>query len=122
MKVEVGRLEGTLHLRFEGGDALDSACAPDVKGQALSKIDGTSDVVVDLEGIDFVDSTGVGVLVSLVKRARLSGRSVRFAGVSDGVRTVLQIIKLDRIFELYPDARMAARAGREAGDRPPSAP
>jgi anti-sigma B factor antagonist len=101
---------GVLHLRLHGTDALDTLVASRVKAEALSLIGRDSDVVVDLSGISFVDSTGIGVLVSLFKAARKNGRDARFAGIAPGVKTVLEIIKLDRIFEVYPDAAAAAAA------------
>ncbi len=95
---------GVLRMRFDRGDSLDYACAADVKADALSAIDGTADLVVDLSNLEFIDSTGVGVLVSLLKTARLNRRAVRFTGVRPGVLSVLRSIKLDRIFEVQSEA------------------
>ena len=108
MNVRSDRSLGVLHLRFHGTDALDTLVAAKVKAEALGMISGDADVVVDLSGISFMDSTGVGVLVSLFKAARKNGRDARFAGASPGVRSVLEVIKLDRIFELHPDVASAA--------------
>jgi len=118
MIVRSDRALGVLHLRFHGTDALDSLVAGTVKAEALALIGADADVVVDLSGISFLDSTGVGVLVSLFKAARKNGRDARFAGIAPGVRSVLEVIKLDRIFDLYPDAASAAAALR----RPRTAP
>jgi anti-sigma B factor antagonist len=110
MIVESDRSLGVLHLSFHGTDALDTLVAARVKAEALALIAGDADVVVDLSGIAFLDSTGVGVLVSLFKAARKNGRDARFAAITPGVRSVLEVIKLDRIFDLYPDAASAAAA------------
>ncbi len=118
MIVRSDRSLGVLHLRFHGTDALDTLVAAKVKAEALSLIGGEADVVVDLSGISFVDSTGVGVLVSLFKAVRKNGRDARFTGLAPGVRSVLETIKLDRIFEVYPDAASAAAALRRAEGRP----
>ncbi len=115
MIVQSDRALGVLHLRFQGTDALDTFVAARVKAEALALIGRDADVVVDLSGIAFVDSTGVGVLVSLFKAVRKSGRDARFAGIAPGVRSVLEIIKLDKIFEVYPDAATAAAALRRQG-------
>ncbi len=120
MIVRSDRSLGVLRLRFQGTDALDTLVAAKVKAEALDLILGDADVVVDLSGIAFMDSTGVGVLVSLFKAARRNGRNVRFAGITPGVRLVLEVIKLDRIFELYPDAASAAAAFKGV-PRPPAA-
>jgi anti-sigma B factor antagonist len=81
-----------------------------VKRKALPLIDGLSDVVIDLSRVDFVDSVGIGVLVSLIKAARSRGCNANLIGVSSNVRRVLEIIRLDEIFEVHPDMESASRA------------
>lgn len=106
--------DSVLRIGLDGSETLERRNAESWKLAALDVIDGSSDIVVDLSGIHFIDSTGVGVLVSLLKAARRSGREARFAGATPAVRSVLQMVKLDRIFALHPDAGSAAAAlGRE---------
>ena len=110
MKVErVDRL-GIAHLRLVGAEALDLENAHDVKAGCLDAVESGLDVVVDLSAIDFVDSAGVAVLVSVFKRTRARGRRAAFVGIRPGVRSVLAILRLDQIFEIRADASTAARA------------
>jgi len=97
-------------LSVSGCDAIDSANAAEVKSEALRLLGDVPDVVVDLTGVDFLDSAGVGVLVGLFKNSRLRGGRARFCGMTPGVRSVLELIQLDRIFEIYDDAEEAVRA------------
>jgi anti-sigma B factor antagonist len=110
MKVERTDQGGIARLRLTGGDALDMAHAPDVKLSCLAAVEAGLDVILDLSEVDFVDSAGVGVLVSVFKRTRLRGRRAAFVGVRPGVRAVLAILRLDQIFELRPDTPAALRA------------
>jgi anti-anti-sigma regulatory factor len=48
--------------------------------------------------------------VGLFKHARGRGGRARFCGLTPGVRSVLELIQLDRIFEIYEDAEAAVRA------------
>ena len=66
--------------------------------------------------VEFVDSVGLGVLVGLFKTARGRGCRASFVGVQPGVRRVMEIIRLDEIFELHSDLETAnpARARLEA--------
>jgi anti-sigma B factor antagonist len=73
-------------------------------------VDGTSDIIVDLSHVDFVDSAGVSVLVSLFKAARARDRQVKFVSDRPGVVSILELIKLDQIFDIYPDRTAAVRA------------
>lgn len=103
--------EGTVvRLSVSGCDAIDSANAAEVKAEALRLLGDAPDVVVDLTGVDFLDSAGVGVLVGLFKHARLRGGRARFCGLTPGVRSVLELIQLDRIFEIYGDVEAAVRS------------
>ena len=110
MKVHQSRQDGVLQIRLEDGDALDAHSAPRVKQEALSQLDETTDVILDLSNVEFVDSAGVGVLVSLFRSTRELGRRMVIASARPGVMMVMEIIKLDRIFELHPDVASAERA------------
>jgi anti-anti-sigma factor len=103
--------EGILvRLSLSGGDAIDSANAAEVKTEALRLLGEAPDVVVDLRSVEFLDSAGVGVLVGLFKHARLHGGRARFCGLTPGVRSVLELLQLDRIFEIYDDVEAAVRS------------
>lgn len=110
MNVERDDRDGIAFLRLAGGEALDMESVHEVKATCLRAVEAGLDVVVDLSQIDFVDSAGVAVLVSLFKRTRLKGRRAAFVGVRPGVRSVLTVLRLDQILEIRPDAESAARA------------
>lgn len=110
MKIHVVREEKTVRLSLSGCDAIDCANAAEVKAEALRLLGEAPDVVIDLSGVLFLDSAGVGVLVGLFKNARLRGGRARFCGLTPGVRSVLELIQLDRIFEIYDDLAAAARS------------
>lgn len=98
------------HLPLVCGGVLDAVSAAQVKRDALRRIDGESSVVIDLSEIEFIDSVGLGVLVGLFKTIRTQGRRANFCGVRPGVHRVLEIIRLDEIFEVHPDLETASRA------------
>ena len=110
MNVHMLREGSVARLSLSGCDAIDSANAAEVKSEALRLLGEVPDVIVDLSGVNFLDSAGVGVLIGLFKNARQRGGRARFCGLTPGVRSVLQIIQLDRIFEIYDDVETAARA------------
>ena len=107
-------------LSFDAGEVLDSYVASDVKAQAFRRIDGRTDLVIDLGNLEFVDSAGLGVLVGIYKRVKQRGRRVAVARAQPYVARVMRIIKLDRVFESFDDVASAlaefARAGA-AGTR-----
>jgi len=110
MRVHLVREGKVVRLTMSGLDAIDSANAIEVKSEALRLLGDVPDVVVDLTGVEFLDSAGVGVLVGLFKNSRLRGGRARFCGITPGVRSVLELIRLDRIFEIYDDVETAVRS------------
>jgi len=107
MRASVTKHEDVSVLRFESGEALDCDVASDVKAQAFRRLDGRTDLVIDLGNLEFVDSSGLGVLVGIYKRFKQRGRRVAVAGTQPYVARVMKIIKLDQVFESFPDVPTA---------------
>jgi anti-sigma B factor antagonist len=61
---------------------------------------GQCSVVVDLSELRLIDSSGVGVLVSLYKRVRANGGQVKFLGVTAQPLVIFKLLRLDRAFEI----------------------
>ncbi|MBZ5568821.1 MAG: STAS domain-containing protein [Acidobacteriia bacterium] len=73
-------------------------------------------IVLNLADVHYIDSTGVGELVSLYTSARNRGGSIKLAGLTGRVKDVLQITKLATVFQTFDTAEEAsADFNREAG-------
>lgn len=81
---------------------LDVAGAPTLK-EAISEAlkSGEPRVVLDMEGISFVDSTGLGSVIAALKQIRSSKGDLRLAAPNQQVRVVLELTTLDRVFPYY---------------------
>jgi anti-sigma B factor antagonist len=81
---------------------LDVAGAPALK-DAISEAlkNGQPRVVLDLEGVSFVDSTGLGSVIAALKQIRSSQGDLRLAAPNQQVRVVLELTTLDRVFPYY---------------------
>ena len=62
---------------------------------------GTLSVVVDLEGVAWMNSSGLGILIGGLSALRKSGGDLRLARVTEKIEEVLRITKLDRVFDIY---------------------
>jgi anti-sigma B factor antagonist len=71
--------------------------------------------------VSFLDSSGLGVLVTAHKRARTTNGELRIAGCRPPVATIFQITALDRAFCIYPTVAeaLAAPHRRPPPDQPP---
>lgn len=61
--------------------------------------DQRKDIVVDLSGLDLIDSSGVAVLIALFKRTRSIGGKMRVAGLRDQPAAVFKLLRLERVFD-----------------------
>jgi len=89
---------------------LDVATAPDLREQLIELVNqGRSHLVLDLGGIDFLDSTGLGMIVSALKRARTHGGDLRLVCTESRITRLFEITGLDRAVPLLPtvDAAVA---------------
>jgi anti-sigma B factor antagonist len=71
---------------------------------------GASAVIVDLTGVDFLDSTGLSVIVKALKRVRESGGSLSVVVASERVGKVFRITGLDQILPVHPTLAAALEA------------
>ncbi len=83
---------------------LNALSSPDLKAEIKKTLaTGAQNLIIDLRGTDFVDSSGLSALVSGLKQTRESGGRLRLAGLNDQTLTVFKLTMLDRIFEIFPD-------------------
>jgi anti-sigma B factor antagonist len=77
--------------------------------------DGRRQFVVDLGRVEFIDSSGLGALISALKLLRANGGELKLANASEPVQSVLEITKLLRVFETHPSAEEALSSFASAG-------
>ncbi len=61
---------------------------------------GARKVLVDFAKAGYIDSSGLGVLVSLAKRLRELGGDLRLANLNDDLQTLFELTKLDSLFQI----------------------
>lgn len=86
-------------LAIEG--TLDSVTAPELRAVVDQLVDERPpSVTLDLSGLRLIDSSGVGVVVSLFKRIRANGGEVRIVGLRDQPKAIFRLLRLDRVLPL----------------------
>jgi anti-anti-sigma factor len=75
---------------------------------------GHGSVVIDLGGVTYVDSGGIGALVGLYTTAKAGGGELKLAAANPKVRHVLEITKLADILGIFPSADQAIAAVRQS--------
>jgi anti-sigma B factor antagonist len=77
-------------------------------------------VVMNLADVDFIDSSGLGLLVRLLTRSRAAGGSLRLCGVPTRIGEVLKITRLDRLFDTHESEADAIAAFYQRGSSTPA--
>ena len=92
-----------------GGD-VDLHTAPQLRDRIRTLVDeGTRRLVVDMTGVEFLDSTGLGTLLGSRKQlVALDGR-LALAVLSDHVLKVFEITSLDQVFDIHATVDEALR-------------
>lgn len=84
-------------------DHLNAATSEEFQWQLIAAITAPeiAAVLVDLGEVTFIDSAGLMALVSGLKQAKKMGRRFSICSVSAGIRMILELSKLDRVFEIF---------------------
>jgi len=108
LEIRSERTDGICTVVLEG--EVDVYTAPKLKEALVSAIEsGCSNVVVNMEKVGFIDSSGLGVLVSGLRRAREKDGVVRIVCTRDNILKIFRITGLDKVFPIFADAAEAAR-------------
>ncbi|MFW5890509.1 MAG: STAS domain-containing protein, partial [Marinilabiliaceae bacterium] len=85
---------------LEGTDRLNAAVAPEIKEQLNQNLQEQKiRFILDMNNIKFVDSTGIGVLISALKTARQNEGIFLLTHVNKEVMDLLSLMKLDQVFD-----------------------
>ena len=88
---------------------LDAATAHMLKAEVVAIAEAKkTKVIVDLARLTLIDSTGVGVLISLFKRTRAISGQVFFAALTGQPKEIFRLLRLDRSLDLHPTVDTAA--------------
>ncbi len=96
---------------IEGPERLEANISNDFRTKMNQVVDeGKFQVVVDLKGTEFIDSSGLGALVSRIAVTRSNQGDVRLASPSPNIRKLLGITHLDKIFKCFDDVESAVES------------
>jgi anti-sigma B factor antagonist len=103
------------HRVLDVAGEIDVYTAPQLRERLITLVeDGARRVIVDLSRVEFLDSTGLGVLVGALKRLRGVGGELLLVCAQERLLKIFRITGLDRVFTLY-DTVDAAVAGGPGG-------
>jgi anti-sigma B factor antagonist len=107
--IELDRSGSAAILRIAGD--VTSASEPDLMAGYTSAAEGGAAVVVlDFSALEYMNSGGIGLLVTLLVRAQRAGTRLLATGLSDHYRQILSLTRLDEAIEIHEDESAALAA------------
>jgi anti-sigma B factor antagonist len=112
-------MELTLNVYSDGPEAtiiavsgeIDVYTAPKLREKLVSLVDsGNYHLIVDMEGVEFLDSTGLGVLVGGLKRVRAHDGWIDLVSTQGRILRIFRITGLNKVFSIYDSVAQAVAA------------
>lgn len=103
MSIKINSMLDTTNNSWEvslGGE-LDVSTADELKKELHKLVDEKNiDMRLNLENLDYIDSTGLGVIIGILKRLKIESKEVYIEKPKNNVRKIFSITGLDKIFKL----------------------
>ncbi len=98
---------GEITVLFMSGN-LDAESVPQFKKVANKIVEeGCNTLVVECQKLDFIDSMGLGAMISLLRKVRTQKGDLKISSLKADVRSVFEITRLHNLFEILPDLASA---------------
>jgi anti-anti-sigma factor len=89
---------------------MDVESSPEVRQAILEQaVPGVESVVIDLQSVDFMDSSGLSALVSGMKALKKNGGRLAICNTNPQVRTALRLTMLERVIPAYDSVEQALK-------------
>lgn len=109
LKIEVDEKDGVVLLKLNG--EVDVYTAPKLKGRLVDLVDqGKFKIIVDLEEVDFMDSSGLGVLVGGLKRVRSHDGAIALVCTQENILKIFRITGLVKVFPIFENRDQAIQS------------
>lgn len=89
---------------------LDASNAGDLKGAMARIFESHVNVVLDAGRMQFVDSSGLGAILSCLRQVSARGGDLKLCCLTRQVRATFELVRMHRIFEIFPTREDALRA------------
>lgn len=91
-------------------EELEASNAGEFKRDIAPVLEANTRLVIDLSRLRFVDSSGLGAFLSCLRQVNAKGGDLKLCGMSKPVRTVFELVRLHRIFDILATTEEAVHA------------
>jgi len=109
VEIKTRTVDGVVILDIDG--EIDLYNAPEIKDTIKAQMDGGhKKIIINLENVSYIDSSGIGALISSLSNLKKIGGGLKIINVYDSVRKVFELTKLTSFFEIYDSEEEAVSA------------
>ncbi|MFC1631765.1 STAS domain-containing protein [Candidatus Omnitrophota bacterium] len=108
MQIKQRELDQVVILDMSG--EINISTSPEVR-KAFDQLinEKKNKILLNFSAVDYIDSSGLATLVEMLQRLKRYGGLLRLSGVSEKVKSLFEITKLDRLFKIFPSEEEAIK-------------
>ncbi|MBC8199391.1 MAG: STAS domain-containing protein, partial [Desulfobacteraceae bacterium] len=91
-------------------EVLDAGNTDEFKTGFASIAEESKKILLELSRVRFIDSSGCGSLLSCLRQAKSSGGDLKICRVQETVRTVFELVRMDRVIDIFESREEAVKA------------
>jgi anti-sigma B factor antagonist len=96
---------------------LDASNAGDLKSAMAQILDHSSNVILDVKRMQFIDSSGLGAVLSCLRQAGAKGGDLKLCCMTSQVRAAFELVRMHRIFDIFETRDEAVSAFKNETER-----
>ena len=109
MEITVDKME-SIAVAVVPVDELDASNAGEFKRDIAPVLQANTKLVLDLSRLRFVDSSGLGAMLSCLRQLSAKNGDLKLCGMSKQVRALFELVRMHRIFDIYGTKEEAVKA------------
>jgi anti-sigma B factor antagonist len=109
MEITEARINDISLLELSG--RLDATCSGQLKDAVSAMIDAQKmKILIDLSAVNFIDSSGLGILVGCMRSATKAGGKLKITSLQENPQKLFEVTRLDRVFEIFDNRDSAIKS------------
>ena len=101
MRIDVERIGSVLVVELPTGN-VDAANSMELREALESLVSNGTQIVIDMANVSFVDSSGLGSLLSIKREIGDRHGEMKLCGMLDSVAKMFSLVRMDRVFDIHP--------------------
>ncbi len=89
---------------------LDAQNSNEFKRQISDSLDEHPQMIFDLSGVQFIDSSGLGAILSILRRLKSSGGDLKLCCLTEQVKMLFKMVRMNKVFDVFENREDAVKS------------